>query len=32
MKNKKVMISNNQENFAPLQSMLKSQGLQPQDD
>ena len=31
MKNKKVMISNNQENFAPLQSMLKSQGLQPQE-
>ena len=27
MKNKKVMVSNNQENFAPFQSMLKSQGL-----
>ncbi len=29
MRNKKVMVSNNQENFAPFQSMLKSQGLQP---
>jgi ABC-type nitrate/sulfonate/bicarbonate transport system substrate-binding protein/signal transduction histidine kinase len=31
LKNKKIMVSNNQENFAPLQSMLKSQGLQIQE-
>ena len=31
MKNKKIMIANNQENFAPLQSMLKSQGLRLED-
>ncbi|MDD2896496.1 MAG: ABC transporter substrate-binding protein [Aliarcobacter sp.] len=31
LKNKKIMITNNQENFAPLQSMLKSQNLQLSD-
>ncbi len=31
IKNKKIMIANNQENFAPLQSMLKSQGLRVED-
>jgi len=31
LKNKRIMITNNQENFAPLQSMLKSQNLELSD-
>ena len=31
LKDKRIMITNNQENFAPLQSMLKSQNLQMSD-
>lgn len=31
LKNKRIMITNNQENFAPFQSMFKSQNLQTSD-